>query len=275
MEPEPVNERPVVVEDRKDVRWITLNRPHVHNAQTPEMIEMLCAAFNDCLLDPMPRAVVLTGAGRSFCSGHDTIQMSTDRQYRQRMSSAEGRYREEQRLFVAPVQTLRDLPMPTVCSVRGHCLATGLALAAAADLTIASETAVFGSSLIPQLGINDSETPTFTLLVGERAAKQFLWLDDRLTAHDALRIGLVNWTVPDAELEQRTSAVAERLSAVPRAALMLSKQTMRFMADQRGEGAVGRFHYIAHQLSHHTDEARQVFGEYLRSQTQRRDEKEE
>ena len=129
-------EPPVLVKDRGSVRWITLNRPEVHNAQNVSMLISLDAAFDACRTDTSIRVVVLAGAGKSFCSGHDLTEMSRNAEYASNAATAEGRYWQERRLFVDPVLKFRNLPIPTICRIQGHCLAAGLMFAAATDFSI-------------------------------------------------------------------------------------------------------------------------------------------
>lgn len=252
---------PLLVADRGPVRWLTFNRPEVHNAQNTAMLEELIRQFRRLRHDQQVRVLVLAGNGRSFCSGHDLRQVATSQTYRERASTPEGRFRHELEMYFEPVQMFRELRIPTICRVQGYCLAAGLMFASAADLVVASTDAVFGSPIIADIGVNDAEVASFALRVGERAAKQVLWLDERLDAADALRLGLANWVVPAEELDAMVMNVAERLAATPREALALSKESLLFMAERQGERDVNRFHFVAHQLSHQTQEAQQILEE--------------
>jgi enoyl-CoA hydratase len=93
------------------------------------------------------------------------------------------------------------------------------------------------------------------LRVGERRAKQAIWLNERWDAAAALRAGLVNWVVPGEDLEARCQGVVEKLLSMPPEALALSKDAFNFMADAAGESSVIRYHYMSHQFSHQTTEA--------------------
>ena len=81
------------------------------------------------------------------------------------------------------------------------------------------------------------------------------WLSEQLDAEDALRIGLVNWVVPDTRLDDKIGEVADELLSVPREALELSKLSLRFMEDRRGAADAFAYHFLAHQLSHNTTES--------------------
>ena len=243
------------VEDRGAVRWILFNRPEAHNAQNPKMLEALQLTLEDTTHNHDVRVAVLGGVGPSFCSGHDLKTISKDPQYAHAASTAEGRYWQELRLFVEPLELFRSLPIPTICRVQGHCLAAGLMFVAAADFVIAGEHSSFGSPVLAQQAVNDAEVPIFSWRVGERRAKQALWLNERFDAQEALRIGLANWVVPEEQLDEKVESVADRLLAVSRDALALSKASFQFMAERQGERDFSRFHYFTHQLSHHTTDA--------------------
>lgn len=255
---------PLLVVDSGPVRRITMNRPQVHNAQNVAMLEAFDVELDRLRWSRDVHVVILEGAGRSFCSGHDLTEMANNDVYRQNASSAEGRYWQELRLFVEPVRKFRELPMPTICRVQGYCLAAGLMFAASADFAVAAEDAVFGSPIVADMAVNDAEVASFAYRVGERRAKQALWLGERLTAPEALAAGLVNWVVPAGELDAKCDDVVSRLAAAPPEVLALSKDTFTFLAERRGERDFQRYHYLSHQLSHHTDEARDRLDDRLR-----------
>jgi enoyl-CoA hydratase len=245
----------LLVTDRGSVRYIEFNRPEVHNAQDVAMLEALDDVLRVTAKSRDVRAVVLGGVGRSFCSGHDLNQMATNEDYRRNFSTVESRFEQEMRLFVDPVERFRNLQVPTICRVQGHCLAAGVMFAGSADFVVAADNASFGSPILRHLAVNDAEVFTFALRLGERRAKQLIWLDDRLDAEEAKQLGVVNWVVPLDQLDAKVAEVADQLAAAPPEALALSKATFRFAADRQGEGDINRFHFMAHQLSHHTTEA--------------------
>jgi enoyl-CoA hydratase len=246
---------PLLVTDRGPVRYIEFNRPAVHNAQNMAMLEALDDALGETARSKDVRVLVLGGVGRSFCSGHDLNQMAENAEYRRNFSTVESRYKQEQRLFVDPVESFRNLRMPTICRVQGHCLAAGLMFAASADFVVAAENASFGSPILRHLAVNDAEVFTFNQRLGERRAKQLVWLDDRLDAQEAKDFGMVNWVVPLEELDAKVAEVADKLAAAPPEALALSKATFLYAAERQGERDINMFHFLAHQLSHATNEA--------------------
>ncbi|WDZ83806.1 enoyl-CoA hydratase-related protein [Micromonospora cathayae] len=245
----------ILVDDVDDVRWLTLNRPTVHNAQNTAMLEALLAVLEDTHRRDDLRALVLRGAGPSFSSGHDLRESAVNPAFAEAIRTADGRRRWERRLFVRPVELLEDLPIPTVCAVQGHCLGAGVMFAAAADLVVAADDAVFGSPVVTALAVNDAEVPSFAWELGVRRAKQALWFDERLDAAEAHRIGFVNWVVPADRLTATVEDVVRRLLAVPAETLALSKATFAFMQDRLGRRDTARYHFVNHVLSHQTEPA--------------------
>ena len=253
--PVPPAEPPVVHEDRGAARWIFLNRPRARNAQNAAMLTALDRLLADTAADPDVRVVVLAGAGPSFSAGHDIREIVANPEYRANNETVEGRLWQEADLFVRPMERLRDLRVPTICRVQGHCIAASLMLVGACDLVVAAEDATFTSNVTRDMGAADVELPTLAWALGERRAKQLLWTREALSAAEAQRLGMVNWVVPEAGLDDKVADVVEELLAVPREALALSKLSMRFGEDRRGREDAARYHFLAHQLSHHTTDA--------------------
>jgi enoyl-CoA hydratase/carnithine racemase len=250
-----MSEPTVTVEDRGAVRWLWLTRPEARNAQNAALLRELHAAIDATAASPDVRVVVLAGAGPSFSAGHDLKEAVVNPSYRANIETVEGRLWQELDLFVGPVQALRDLRVPTIARVQGHCLAAALMLVAAVDLVVAADDARFGSGVTRTMGAADVELPTIAWELGSRRAKQILWLSEMLDAAEAQALGLVNWVVPLAELDAKVEDVAARLVEVPREALALSKLSMRYMEDRRGQADAGAYHFLAHQLSHHTTDS--------------------
>lgn len=257
------DEAPILVQDRGAVRYLTLNRPRTHNAQSPDLLRELERVLLAVRDDKDVRVVVVRGAGKSFSSGHDLRAAIDDPDYRNNLESVEGRFWQELELFVRPVELLRELSIPTIAEVHGHCIAAGIMLMEAADLVIAADDARFTSAVTRDQGADDVEIPTLAWTLGARRAKQFLWLSEALSAEQALELGIVNWVVPRAELEAKTEAVAAELVKVPREALALSKLTFRFIEQRRGRADAADYHFLTHQLSHNTNESKRLLAERI------------
>ncbi len=202
------------------VGWITLNRPETLNAVTAAMREELIVLLDRASADPDVRAVVLTGAGRGFCSGADL-----------RGSAAAGERvpgdvtRVLKRGVQRMVAAVLDCEKPVLAAVNGTAAGVGLPLALACDLVLAADTATFVAAFVRR-GLVPDGGAAYLLprLVGPQRAKELLLLGDSLPAAAAGRMGLVNRVVPAAELEKTARELALRLAAGPTRALALTKQ---------------------------------------------------
>lgn len=196
----------VLYERRGHVALITLNRPERLNALNRVMLRELQAACDAAEADDAVHAVVLTGAGRAFCSGFDLTEQADKPP---RGVEEWGPVLQED--FDA-VMRFWHLPKPTVSAVRGHALAGGCELALACDLTIAGEDAAFGE---PELtfgaGIVVMLLPWLT---GPKQAKSLLLTGEAIDAHHALAIGLINQVVPAGEEIATALALAQRIAAI-------------------------------------------------------------
>jgi len=251
-------ESTVLVEDRGEARWITLNRPRKRNAQSPGLLRELERVLLETRDRRDVRVVVLAGAGPSFSAGHDLNAAVQDEAYRRNLETVETRMWQEAEVFVRPVNLLRELPMPTVCRVQGHCVAAALMLVSACDLVVAAEDAQFASRVTRDQGADDVELPTLAWDLGVRQAKQLLWLSEGLSAAQAQAVGLVNWMVAPGELDAKVEEVVAELVRVPREALALSKMSFDFIERRRGRDDASAYHFLAHQLSHNTEEAKEL-----------------
>jgi enoyl-CoA hydratase/carnithine racemase len=237
------------------VRWLWLNRPEARNAQNAGLLTALEQAVIETASAASIRVVVLAGVGSSFSAGHDLREVVANRTYRENISTAEGRLWQELDLFVRPVEAFRSLRVPTICRVQGYCLAASMMLLDAADLVVAADDAIFASPVTRTMAAADVELPVLGWALGSRIAKQLMWTDSALDAAAAARLGLVNWVVSAAELDEKVNAVADELLQVAPEALALTKMSLRFMEDAMGRQASFAHHFALHQLSHQTTPA--------------------
>lgn len=190
----------VLVAQRGEATWITLNRPERRNAYDPEMAELIVTALDE---STDSRAVVITGAGRGFCAGGALGSLSEPD-----VTSMRGLYRGSLRLFDA----IRNHPRPVIAAVNGAAAGGGNELVVACDLAIAAESATFGQTG-PKVGSAPvtGATNVLGVQIGEKRAKEMAFLCRRYTAAQALELGMVNRVVPDDEL---IKAVEELLAEV-------------------------------------------------------------
>jgi 2-(1,2-epoxy-1,2-dihydrophenyl)acetyl-CoA isomerase len=231
----------ILLEIRDNVARFTINRPAAMNALLSTSWHDMLEQVRQVEHNPEVRAILLTGAGANFCAGGNvkefasTLEMSGPERAAFWMRSAD----RTNPLFM----TLERLDQPFVVSVRGIAAGGGLGFVGAADLAIVSDNARFFAAQIKLGAIPDSAV-AFNLLrnIGVKRAKQYSFLGDALDARTALELGLVNWVVPDAELETRTDELLARLVKMPRTAMALTKAMIneghtRSLAEHMGQEA--------------------------------------
>ncbi|PWI10421.1 enoyl-CoA hydratase [Streptomyces sp. NWU339] len=205
-----------VLVDRADaVVTITLNRPHRRNAITGSLVEELIRALEDVARTPDDRAIVLTGAEGSFCSGMDLSEplLPDVLTFMNRVGQL--------------CTLLHDIPRPTIAKVAGPAMGFGCNLAFCCDLVVAGEDAVFGE-IFAQRGIALDGGASWSLprLVGIAKAKELVFFGEQVPAVEAERIGLVNRVLPNAELDAFVAQWAQRLADGPTLALSMMKSAL-------------------------------------------------
>ena len=210
-------------QDEKGIATITLNRPERLNALTFEVYRELTDMFAALRDERDVRVVVITGAGRAFCSGgdvHDIIGELFSR-------DMEGLL-EFTRMTCALIQNIRALPKPVIASLNGTTAGAGACIALASDLRIASENARI-AFLFVKVGLAGTDMLASYLLprvVGLSKAIEILYTGDFVTAAEAERIGLYNRVVPADQLQTATREFAERLARGPAFALGKTKEML-------------------------------------------------
>jgi enoyl-CoA hydratase len=199
--PEPV----LLVEDLGPVRRLTMNRQEALNALNHDLTEAISAAIGEAGADDGISVVILRAAGRAFCAGYDLNEDADEGELDARAWHASLASGTENMLEIL------DCPKPVIASVQSYCLAGGTDLMLACDLAVVANDAKFGYVDIRfGSGVVSMFLPW---VVGVRAAKELLFTgEDRLSAEEALRIGLVNRVVPRDELDAATLALAEEIA---------------------------------------------------------------
>jgi 2-(1,2-epoxy-1,2-dihydrophenyl)acetyl-CoA isomerase len=199
------SDQSLLVETRGSVATVTLNRPSRLNAITPEVVTLLRQQLEILSADSEVRVVVLTGAGRAFCAGGDVANMAD--------MHVEDVTFEFVRELVTLSEVLYNLRPVTIAAINGACAGGGLALACAADLRCAADSAVFVAAFLEIGTTGDMGLPWhLARLVGLGKAKELSLLGSRVGSADALAIGLVNRVVPDAELSSTVAELADRIA---------------------------------------------------------------
>jgi 2-(1,2-epoxy-1,2-dihydrophenyl)acetyl-CoA isomerase len=202
------------------VATLTFNRPDRLNALSTPIMEGLLEALPRLAEDAAVGAIVLTGAGRAFCSGGDVKSMaegSVQRTPDEAVAHLRGRM-EVSRL-------LHEIPKPTIAMVNGPAAGAGLSLALACDLSIAAQSARLVTAFA-NIGFSGDFGGSYFLskLVGSGKARELYYLAEPLDATTALSLGIVNRVVPDDDLVETTMGLARKLAHGPRIALALMKQ---------------------------------------------------
>lgn len=200
------------------VAVIHLNIPEKLNALTNPMIDDLFVAAAEITDSTEIRAVVITGEGRAFCAGGDLDEL------RECYGGNTGFARHMERVSRLMV-ALVELPVPVIAAVNGAAVGAGMNIALSADLVIASEKAKF-SEIFSNIGLVPDLGGTYFLprLVGRQKAKELIFTARMVTAQEALQIGLVTEVVPEAELEEKSMALARRLAKGPTSAYTMAKK---------------------------------------------------
>lgn len=209
-----------VLTDRRDgVAWLTLNAPEERNTLTAPMVEEIIDEMDAFEADESVGAVVVTGAGPAFCAGANLGNLRTATR-----ESLAGVYEGFLRIARSP--------LPTLAAVNGAAVGAGMNLALGCDVRIAGERARFDTRFL-QIGLHPGGGHTWMQrrIVGPQAAMAAVVFGQVLDGREAERVGLVYRCVPDAELLDAAQAFALGAANAPRELAIITKQTIRDMAD--------------------------------------------
>src|SRR5258706_4685813 len=210
-------------EAKDGIGTITLNRPEHLNAIPFEVYRELTDLFAALRNEPEVRVVVITGAGRAFCSGGDGIEI---------MGKLQGRdaagLLEFTRLTCELIQNMRSLPKPVIGSLNGTTAGAGSCIALAADIRIAADEAKIAFIFV-KVGLAGTDMGATYLLprvVGLAKATELLMTGDFISAQEAEKIGLYNRVVPRDQLETATLELAQKLARGPGLGLAKTKEML-------------------------------------------------
>lgn len=206
---------------QKGILTLTMNRPEAINAFTTEMLDELSKAFGKDAAQPIVRVVVLRGAGRGFCSGQDL------REFEGKSLS----YKSHLRNYQAVVENIVHLEKPVIAAIHGATAGACMSLALACDLRIAAADAVFTTGfskigLIPDAGMNYH----LPRIVGYAKAFELEALSGRISAEEALALGLVNRVLAGETLVEEVAGLALELAQGPTKTFGLIKRALRHSA---------------------------------------------
>ncbi|HEX7022042.1 MAG TPA: enoyl-CoA hydratase-related protein [Trueperaceae bacterium] len=235
---------------------LTLNRPEVRNALTPELIEALRLAFLEAADQDMVRAVVLTGAGKAFCSGLDLGGL----QEIARRSTEENR--RDSRVLAELLELVYSCPKPVVAALNGHAVAGGAGLASVCDVVVMSEAAKIGYTEA-RIGFVAALVGVFLVRqVGDKHARDLLLSARLVGAREALGMGLVNEVCAGEQVLERALARAEGMAANAPSSLALTKA---LLAAVPGMGLADGLRYAVevNALSRTTDDLAEGVAAFL------------
>jgi len=211
---------------------VMFNRPEAHNAFDPEMVEALTATLKKLGADRKVRAIVLTGAGKSFSAGADIGHMRNSA----RFSRAQNL--DDARATTKMLQTLYAVEKPTIACVRGAVRGGGVGLVAACDIAIAERMATFRLTEV-RLGIIPAMiSPYVIAALGERMARRYMLSGEELDAAEAYRIGLVHDICEEADLNAAVGDMLGQLYAGGPNALLAIKRLIPEIAASPIDAAV-------------------------------------
>ncbi|NMC28275.1 MAG: enoyl-CoA hydratase/isomerase family protein [Syntrophomonadaceae bacterium] len=193
----------IAYEVNQGIAWITLNRPERLNAMSPEMIKEWTQAIQTANQDNEVRLIVVTGAGRAFCTGLDLKSLG---KIKIENGEVEG---ELINLGLVLMAAMLDSPLPIIAMVNGACFTGGLELLFGFDLIVASEDAMFGDThakwgIRPSWGLSQR----MPRVMGVMRAKELSFTCRTFSAQEAREMGLVNRVVPAASLKEETTRLA-------------------------------------------------------------------
>lgn len=207
------------------VAVITLNRPDRFNALTREMLSELGAILSVHAEDPDIGCIVLTGAGKAFCSGGD-VRVQAQTASAGSAQSPEQRADQLRRTMIAS-QLLHDMAKPTIAMVNGVAAGAGMSLALACDMRVVAMSARM-TTAFAKVGLSGDYGGTYflTQLVGPAMARELYLLSDVLDAARMKELGLASRVVPDTDLATETMALARRFAGGPRLAYRYIKRNL-------------------------------------------------
>ncbi|MGV8949018.1 MAG: enoyl-CoA hydratase/isomerase family protein [Candidatus Paracaedibacter sp.] len=212
-----------IVEALKGVAKITLNRPLVHNALDDYVIKNLSQAFLEFGHDPAVRAIILAANGQIFSAGADLNHMKRVSTYTFKKNV------EEAKKLSRLLDIIDKCPKPTVACVQGAAFGGGVGLIAACDIAICVEEAFFCLSEVKWGLIPAMISPYVINAIGQRQVRRYVLTADRMSAVEALRLGLIHQVVGEGELEATAESLVISILKGSPEAIKASKELIRFV----------------------------------------------
>lgn len=255
---------PVLIDRREGgVVVVTLNRPERRNALDPPLVQALLQTASGLRADRTVRCVVITGAGKAFCSGADLGALKSE------ITSGPMARRDQLSELYRVFLDFRALPMPVIAAVNGAAIGAGLNLALCCDLCIAADSARFGATFV-RLGIHSGGGTTYLLTrrVGPAVAAEMLLAAQVVDAQRALAIGLVNRVVADDAIADSAIALASIIASNSPVAVRAAKRTLAVAADA-GFAATLELESLAQAVTQDSEDATEGWQAFLEKRTPR------
>ncbi len=203
-----------------NIAWIALNRPEVFNSFNREMALELQDTLDQCAADETVRVLVLTGNGKAFCAGQDLKEVTTPE-----INPGFRRILEEH--YNPIIERIRNIEKPVLAAVNGVAAGAGANIALACDIVVASESASFIQAF-SKIGLVPDSGGTFFLprLIGFQKASALMLLGDKISAQDAVHLGMIYKFFPVAFFEEEVNQLANSLATMPTKALGLTKKLL-------------------------------------------------
>lgn len=255
----------LIYEEEEGIATLTMNRPERLNALGDTLRDDLHHAIVRASDDPAVRVIILTGAGRGFCSGGDVKAMHDAKERDQ------GRPLFEK---VAPgrdktILAMRDAPKPLIAAVNGPAAGAGMNLALACDMRIAATTAKFGETFVKRgLHVDWGGTYFLPRLVGMAKACELIFTGDLIDAEEALAMGLVSNVVPPEELMPTVRQLARKIALGPPLAIRLAKRALYRSQDSDLRSAL-EFETYAQNICSETEDAREGIRAFVEKRSPR------
>ncbi len=215
----------IIFEKIGNVAKITFNRPEVYNSFNREMSMEFQQILDECGTDPEVRAIYLTGAGKAFCAGQDLQEVVSDDAPSLQVILEEH--------FNPIVKRIRAIEKPVIGAVNGVAAGAGANFALACDITVAQKSALFIQAF-SKIGLIPDSGGTYFLprLIGRQRAAALMMLGEKVTAEDAVTMGMIYKAFPDKSFPKESWAIAETLSQMPTKALGLTKRALNYSPEK-------------------------------------------
>lgn len=228
----------VRIDDRDNVRWVTIDREDVRNALNDTVLDALAEAIASARASVNLRAIVITGAGtQAFCAGGDLKPESATFGFDHARPTTS---------YANMLRAAHGCDLPLIARVNGHCMAGGVGLLAMCDMAIASDTARFG---LPEVKIGMFPMQVAAILqhmISPRKFTELCLTGEPIDAAEALNIGLVNYVTPAAELDARVAWLVGRIVDKSPTAIRRGKHALRAIGDMTVEQAIA---YMESQIA--------------------------